>query len=142
MKIVIASDHAGFELKEKIITYLNKKGFEITDFGCNSEVSVDYPDFAHPLAEAVSEGKYNFGIAICGTGNGMSMTINKHQNIRCALCWDDVVSYLARKHNDANVLCLPAWYTMDSYKKIIDTFINTEFEGGKHQNRVNKITIK
>ena len=141
MKIIVASDHAGFILKEKVVSYL-KEAYDVVDIGCYSEESVDYPDFAHPLAEAVSSGECNFGIAICGTGNGMNMTVNKHKYIRGALCRYFTTAYLARKHNDANVCCLPAWdiTIMEAYR-IVDNFLSTEFEGGRHQRRVDNINI-
>lgn len=139
MKIAIASDHAGFSLKEKLIKKFSKK-YEIKDFGCYSEESVDYPDFVHPVAKAVADNVYTMGIAICGTGNGVTMTVNKHEEIRGALCWDDTIAWLSRKHNNANICCLPAWYVTDAEAyKIVDTFINTEFEGERHQKRIDKI---
>lgn len=139
MKIAIASDHAGFTLKEKLIKYLTKK-YEIKDFGCDSEESVDYPDFVHPLSKAISNNDYDMGIAICGTGNGVTITVNKHEEIRGALCWNDIIAWLSRKHNNANICCLPAWYItdMEAYK-IVDTFIETNFEGGRHQRRIDKM---
>ena len=138
--IPIGSDHAGFHLKEEIIAYLTIKGFEMKDFGCFSEQSVDYPDFAHPVANVVEENKDSKGILICGSGNGISMTANKHQGIRAAICWTAEIAELARLHNDANILVLPARFiTKEEAIKIVDMFFNTSFEGGRHQNRVDKI---
>lgn len=139
--IPIGSDHAGFHLKEEIIAYLSKKGFEMKDVGCSSEQSVDYPDFAHPVAAIVEENKDSKGILICGSGNGISMTANKHQGIRAAICWTEEIAELARLHNDANILVLPARFiTLEEAIKIVDVFFNTSFEGGRHQNRVDKIS--
>jgi len=140
--IAIASDHAGFYLKSIIISYLQKLSLNVKDFGTFSEKSVDYPDFAHPLAEAVEQHKFDFGITICGSGNGISMTANKHQGIRAALCWNEEISMLARLHNDANICSLPARFISDELAiKIIDKFLATDFEGGRHINRINKIPI-
>lgn len=142
-KIAIACDHAGFQYKEKLVEYFKSQNYEVKDFGCYSEESMDYPDTAHPLAYAVENGEFNVGFTICGSGNGISMTANKHQGIRCALCWDVEISKLARQHNDANVCGMPARFI--SYEKaqaIAEAFLNTEFEGGRHQNRVDKIAIK
>lgn len=141
VKIAIGSDHAGFKYKEKIADNLEKKGFIITDFGCFSEDSVDYPDFAHPVAEAV-ENNNILGILVCGSGNGVCMTANKHKKVRAALCWTIEIARLARLHNDANIVCIPARFVdFESAYEIVNTFLNTEFEGGRHQNRVNKIPI-
>ncbi len=137
----IASDHAGFELKAIIKAHLEKEGYSVKDFGTYSTDSMDYPDVAHPLANAIESGEIYPGIAICGSGNGISMTMNKHLGIRAALCWSVELSKLARLHNDANVLSLPARFisAVDALD-IVNTFLNTGFEGGRHQNRINKIT--
>lgn len=140
MRLVIANDHAGFELKSKLIDFIKKKGIQIDDLGAGSSDSVDYPDYAHPLAEAVESGRYDFGIAICGSGNGINITVNKHQGIRSALCWNVEIAKLARQHNNANICSLPARFiSEDLAKQILETFINEKFEGGRHENRVNKI---
>ena len=141
LRIAICNDHAGFDLKNQIIEYLEGKGAEeIKDFGAYSTESCDYPDFAHPMASAVKKGEFDFGISICGTGNGISMVLNKHLGIRAALCWKPEIAALARQHNDANVLSLPARFIDDSEAlDIVDTFFATEFEGGRHQRRVDKI---
>ena len=140
MKIAIGSDHAGYRLKTKIIEYLTKQGYEINDYGCNSEESVDYPDFAHPVSICVEKNEATFGILMCGSGNGINMTANKHQGIRAALCWKKEIAILARQHNDANILTLPARYlTYEEAIAIVTVFLSTNFEGGRHQNRVNKI---
>ncbi|MFN5920127.1 MAG: ribose 5-phosphate isomerase B [Bacteroidota bacterium] len=140
MKIVIGGDHAGFVYKGKIKAYLESLGHTVTDVGPYSEDSVDYPDFAHPLAEAVEKGVCDLGILICGSGNGVAITANKHQGVRAALCWNEELGALARQHNDANVLCLPARFiSADTAQAIVSVFITTAFEGGRHLNRVNKI---
>ncbi len=140
-KIGIASDHAGFELKEDIINLLDKD-FDIKNFGAFSSESVDYPDFAHPLAEAIENKELDFGIGICGSGNGINMTLNKHQKIRSALCWSEEISKLARLHNDANICVLPARFIdLITAKEIIKTFLETEFEAGRHLRRINKIPL-
>ena len=139
-KIGFACDHAGFEYKEKIKVLLEEKGYEITDFGCFSEESVDYPDFAHELAKAVSTNGCDLGIQFCGSGNGINMSANKHQKIRSALCWQVEIAELARLHNNANICTMPARYiSFEETKKIVYAFLNTEFEGGRHKRRVNKI---
>lgn len=141
--IAIGSDHAGFEMKEFIISYLEGKELKFKDFGAFSKESADYPDFAHPVAEAVESGVFSCGILLCGSGNGVCITANKHQNIRAALCWDDEIAALARKHNDANILCIPARFVSESVaEEMVDVFLNTAFEGGRHQNRVNKIACE
>lgn len=138
--IPIGADHAGYDLKEKLISYLTSKGFEVKDFGCYSNESVDYPDFAHPVASMVEKNDKMKGILICGSGNGINMTANKHQGVRSALCWMPVISELSRLHNDANIVVLPARFISDEEAyEIVDVFFSTEFEGGRHQNRVNKI---
>jgi len=141
--IPIGSDHAGFELKSKLIEYLTQKGYEMKDFGCHSSESIDYPDFGHPVAEFVENNKDLKGIVICGSGNGINMTVNKHQGIRSALCWNNEIAKLARLHNDANIIALPARFIDESLaKQMVDTFFNTDFEGGRHQRRVDKIPYK
>ncbi|MFV0305163.1 MAG: ribose 5-phosphate isomerase B [Moheibacter sp.] len=140
MKIAIGADHAGFEYKQKIVAYLTDKGFEIQDFGAFSTESVDFPDFAHPTAEAVENGKVDFGILLCGSGQGVNMTANKHQNVRSALCWNTDVAKLTRQHNNANMIALPARFVAYEYAiEMIEIFISTEFEGGRHERRVDKI---
>jgi ribose 5-phosphate isomerase B len=139
--IPIGSDHAGYELKESLKSYLSDKGYEMRDFGCHSSESVDYPDFAHPVASLVEGSTDIKGILICGSGNGISMTANKHQGIRAAISWKAEIAELARLHNDANILVLPARFITDQEaKSIVDIFFSTKFEGGRHQNRVNKIS--
>lgn len=141
--IPIASDHAGFELKEKIKSYLLEKGENVEDFGCYSSESVDYPDFIHPLANSINNGEYNFGFIMCGTGNGVSMVANKYSNVRCALCWQKEIASLAKQHNNANIIALPARFiTFEQAKDIIEAYMNACFEGGRHQRRINKIPIK
>ena len=138
--IPIGADHAGFNLKEKIIKHLQDKGFEIKDFGCYSESSIDYPDFGHPVASMVEENIGTKGILICGSGNGINMTANKHQGVRSALCWKTEIAELARLHNDANIIALPARFISEEEAiEMIDVFFTTEFEGGRHQLRVDKI---
>lgn len=142
-KIAIASDHAGYFLKEKIKKYLAGEKYETKDLGCYTEDNVDYPDYAHPLAEAITRGEFDLGISICGTGNGINMTANKHQGIRGALCWNEEISRLARAHNDANLCALPGRFISESEALlIVKTFLNTEFEGGRHKPRIDKIPIK
>lgn len=142
-KIAIASDHAGYFLKEKILSYLIKEGQEVKDFGSSSEETVDYPDYGHPLANAVSAGDYELGISICGTGNGINMVVNKHPGIRGALCWNEEISRLARAHNDANICALPGRFISESEAYlIVRTFIDTTFEGGRHKRRIDKISLK
>lgn len=142
-KIAIVSDHAGFYLKEKILAYLIKEKYDVKDFGTSSSESVDYPDYGHPLANAVSAGDYELGISICGTGNGINMVVNKHPGIRAALCWNEEISRLSRAHNDANILTLPGWFITESEAYlIVKTFLNTAFEGGRHCRRIDKISLK
>ncbi|MDB4324561.1 ribose 5-phosphate isomerase B [Crocinitomicaceae bacterium] len=139
--IPIGADHAGFELKKSIIKHLKEKGYELEDFGCYSEESIDYPDYGHPVAEKVNSNTTTLGIVICGSGNGINMTVNKHQGVRGALCWGVEIAELARQHNNANILALPARYlTTKEALLIVDAFFETEFEGGRHERRVNKIT--
>lgn len=144
MKFVgMACDHAGYEMKEALKPLLKSLGFEIKDYGTNSSESVDYPDFAHPLAEAVENGTVCFGVAICGSGNGISMTLNKHQGVRAALCWNAELASLARQHNDANVLSLPARFiSREIAEEIVKAFFAASFEGGRHQRRVEKIACR
>lgn len=140
MKIAIGCDHAAFSLKEKLKPYLVSKGYEIKDFGCYSEERADYPDHAHPVANAVESKEFDFGLLMCGSGNGINMTANKHKGIRSALCWNAEIAELARQHNDANILTLPARYmSEEEAKKCIDVFYTTAFEGGRHADRVKKI---
>ena len=140
MKIAIASDHAGYDLKNQLIPYLEAKGMEIKDFGSFTSESVDYPDYAHPLANAVEGGEYKYGISICGSGNGINITVNKHQGIRSALCWNKEIAELARRHNDANICALPARFiTFGEAKDMVDIFLSTGFDGGRHETRVKKI---
>lgn len=142
-KIIVASDHAGYRLKEKIIKWLIANRYNVKDIGCYSEESVDYPDYAHPLAVAVEGGEYDFGITICGTGNGINMAANKHNRIRSAVCWSEEISRLARSHNDANVCALPGRFISESEAiLIVKTFLNTDFEGGRHKRRIDKIPLK
>jgi len=142
-KIGLACDHAGYQLKEKLKQHLQSAGYEVTDFGTNSGESVDYPDFAHPLAEAVDKGSLDRGITLCGSGNGISMAANKHSGVRAAICWNSEITRLAREHNDANVCSLPARYLSDDEaRQIVDLFMSTGFEGGRHQRRIDKIPYK
>ena len=140
--IGLCSDHAGFELKEQVKTWLESKGLSYQDFGTHSTDSCDYPDYAHPMAQAVEAGNVYPGIAICGTGNGIGMTLNKHQGIRAALCWNAEIAQLARAHNDANVLVMPGRFiSWDEAEKILEVFFATEFEGERHQRRIDKIPV-
>ena len=140
--IGLCSDHAGFELKEQVKTWLESKGLSYQDFGTHSTDSCDYPDYAHPMAQAVEAGNVYPGIAICGTGNGIGMTLNKHRGIRAALCWNAEIAQLARAHNDANVLVMPGRFiSWDEAEKILEVFFATEFEGGRHQRRIDKIPV-
>jgi len=142
--IGMASDHAGFEMKELLKPFIKEEfGFTVRDYGTDSDKSVDYPDYAHPLASAVERGEVTCGIAICGSGNGISMTLNKHAGVRAALCWTEELGKLARRHNDANVLSLPGRFIdVDTAKAIVRAFFTTEFEGGRHQRRVEKIPCR
>ena len=140
MKFSIGNDHAGVEYKEAIVAYLKREGHHVFNHGTDNNASVDYPDFIHPVAEDVSEKKVDLGIIICGSGNGAAMTANKHQKVRAALCWNKEISSLARQHNNANILSLPAQFiSLDEAKEIVDLFITTPFEGGRHQRRIDKI---
>ena len=143
ISFAICSDHAGFDLKKAIMQKLSEQGADVKDFGTFSSESCDYPDFAHPMADAVEKGVLDFGIAICGSGNGISMTANKHQGIRCALCWDVELARLARQHNDANVLSLLARFiSQDLAFDIVDAFFTSDFDGGRHIRRIDKIPVK
>ncbi len=142
MIIGIANDHAGYDLKLKILEFFKQKGIEYTDFGSDTPESVDYPIFGHRLANAVEEKKVDLGISICGTGNGINITANKHQGIRSALCWNKEISQLARAHNDANICALPGRFiTTEEAFEIVDTFIHTTFDGGRHLQRINKMPL-
>ena len=142
-KIAIACDHAGYFIKEKILNYLINEKYDVKDLGSCSEEAVDYPDFGHPLANAVSSGEYELGISVCGTGNGINMVVNKHPGIRGALCWNEEISRLARAHNDANICALPGRFISESEAYlIVKTFIETSFDGGRHQRRIDKISLK
>ncbi|MEO6131097.1 MAG: ribose 5-phosphate isomerase B [Saprospiraceae bacterium] len=139
-KIAVGSDHAGYELKSEIILWLEEKGYDVLDFGTDSEASTDYPDHIHPVANAVESGDAIEGIILCGSGNGAAMTANKHQGIRAALCWTDELASLARQHNDANILAIPARFVSEDVAlSMVQTFLKTPFEGGRHQRRVDKI---
>ncbi len=140
--IAIASDHAGYKMKLEIIRFLENEGYAVMDFGTGSDGSVDYPDYGHPLAEAVENGNFDKGISLCGSGNGINMVTNKHQGIRGALCWNTEITMLARKHNDANICSLPARFIdLELAIKIVDTFLNTSFDGGRHLSRIQKIPL-
>ncbi len=141
MKISIGNDHAGPDYKSAIVAFLTSRGHEVINHGTDSFDSVDYPDFGHPVATDVESGKADLGIVICGSGNGIAMTVNKHQGIRAALCWTKEISELARQHNNANIVSIPARFTsIQQAVEIVETFLSTAFEGGRHQNRVNKIS--
>lgn len=141
--IPMACDHAGYELKEYLKKYLKEKGYEIKDFGTYSSDSVDYPDMIHPLAKEINEGVYEIGVIMCGSANGVSMVANKYPNIRCALCWEEEIAKLAKQHNNANIISLPARFiSQEKASLILDAFLTTDFEGGRHQKRVDKISIK
>ncbi|MBO7597802.1 MAG: ribose 5-phosphate isomerase B [Bacteroidales bacterium] len=141
-KLFMASDHAGYELKLFLKDYLQKKGFQITDCGTDSAESCDYADYAHPLAVNVENTPDSYGITICGSGNGICMTANKHQKIRAGLCWNAEIARLARAHNNANVLSIPARFvSQEEAVQILDTFLSTEFDGGRHQRRIEKIPV-
>ena len=140
MTISIGNDHAGVDLKNHIVKYLNSRGFTIIDKGTNTDKSVDYPDFIHPVSKEIEEEKSNIGIIICGSGNGAAMTANKRKTIRAALCWNNEITKLARQHNDANILSIPSRFISKTEAiKIVEIFINTDFEGGRHQRRIGKI---
>lgn len=141
-RIAIGCDHAGYAYKEIVKEFLTSEGYEVKDFGTYSESSVDYPDFVHPLAESIENGEKDLGILLCGSANGVAITANKHQQIRAAIAWRNDLAALSRQHNNANVLCLPSRFiTIDEAKEFVKTFISTDFEGGRHQNRVDKIAL-
>lgn len=140
MKIAIGSDHAGFDYKELLKAWLQKNNHEVKDFGTNSSASADYPDFAHPVANAVESKQFELGVLVCGSANGVAITANKHQGIRAAICWTEELASLSRQHNDANIVCIPARFiSTDEAEKIVDRFLKTPFEGGRHATRVGKI---
>ena len=142
-KLGFACDHAGYQMKEFLVGYLSTKGYEVVDFGCHSEESIDYPDFGHALASAIEVGEMEQGIGLCGSGEGMAMTLNKHQGIRAGLCWNTEVAGLIRQHNNANVVVLPARFiSNDEAMAIVEKFLSTDFEGGRHIARVEKIACK
>jgi ribose 5-phosphate isomerase B len=141
-KIGLASDHAGFTMKEFLLSWLMKEGYQVVDFGCHSTESCDYADFAHPLAIAVSDGTCTYGVSLCGSGNGINMVVNKHPKIRSALCWNREIASLARRHNDANICALPARFlSADEAQEIVREFLETGFEGGRHSVRIGKIPL-
>jgi ribose 5-phosphate isomerase B len=141
--LAIASDHAGYHMKLSIITYLEEQGYAVEDFGTDSSDAVNYPDFGHPLAEAIESGKFTLGISLCGTGNGINMVTNKHQKIRGALCWTKEISTLARSHNDANICSIPARFIdLKTARDIVDAFLETDYEGGRHDIRINQIPLQ
>lgn len=143
MTISIGNDHAGTEYKQAILAHLEAQGYTVNNYGTNANDSVDYPDFVHPVANDVADNKVDFGILICGSANGVAMTANKHQKVRAGICWTKEITALTRQHNNANICCIPARYTaVQQAIAIVDTFLNTEFEGGRHQNRVDKIPIQ
>jgi ribose 5-phosphate isomerase B len=142
MNIAIGGDHAGFEYKQKLISFLNEAGFNVTDFGPYNAESCDYPDFAHPVSASVATETNTFGILICGSGNGVCMTANKHKDIRAALCWNTELASLARQHNDANIICIPSRFVdYELAQEMVEVFLNTPFEGGRHQRRVDKVNV-
>lgn len=139
--IPIACDHAGYELKLKVIEHLHERGFEVKDYGTNSTESCDYPDFAHQVGSAINKGEFKRGIVICGSGNGVQMTVNKYPKVRCALSWTPEIAHLGRQHNDCNIVSIPARFIdTDAALKVVDEFLDTPFEGGRHQRRVEKIS--
>ncbi len=139
--IAIGCDHAGFAYKLELVQWLTEKGFQVKDFGTYSTDSVDYPDFAHPTATSVENGEASFGILLCGTANGVAMTANKHAGIRAGLCWQNDIAKVTREHNDANIICIPARFVaLPLAQQMIDIFMTTAFEGGRHQNRINKMS--
>jgi ribose 5-phosphate isomerase B len=141
-KIAIGNDHAGTKLKQQIVAMLEGAGYVLNNYGTNTEESVDYPDYVHPVANSINMEQTELGILICGSAQGVSMTANKYKNIRAAVCWTEEIASLARQHNNANVLCLPARFlTQADAETIVNTFLKTEFAGGRHQNRINKICL-
>jgi len=142
-KIALAADHAGYYIKESIREYLLKEGHKIKDFGCYTDASIDYPDFAHPASRSVESGEYELGITVCGSGNGINMVANKYQQIRSALCWNEEISRLARAHNDANICAIPGRFVNKAEAiLIVKTFLETSFDGGRHKRRIDKIALK
>ena len=140
--VAIGSDHAGYDYKEDLISFLEAKDLPYHDYGTHSKDSVDYPDFAHPVAEAVETGNASFGILLCGSANGVAITANKHQGIRAAICWGEELAKLAREHNNANVICIPARFVREGdAEKMVQLFMTTPFEAGRHQRRVEKIAL-
>ena len=140
LPLAVGCDHAGFDYKTKLVPWLNSEGWQVNDVGTYSPESVDYPDYVHPLATSVERGESSFGILLCGTGNGVCMTANKHQGIRAGLCWTTEIAELVRRHNNANVLCIPARFvSLEVARDMITSFMNTAFEGGRHQGRINKM---
>ncbi len=141
VKIAIGADHAGFELKEHLKKWLERNGYPLKDFGTFNVESADYPDFAHPVADAVEKKEFDLGLLLCGSANGVAITANKHQGVRAALCWIEEVAALARQHNDANIVCIPARFVSHELaEKILDRFLHSSFEGGRHERRVGKIS--
>jgi ribose 5-phosphate isomerase B len=141
VKIAIGADHAAYELKEHLRKWLEKNGYPLKDFGTFNLESADYPDFAHPVADAVEKKEFDLGLLLCGSGNGVAITANKHQGVRAALCWNEEVAALARQHNDANIVCIPARFvSYELAEKILDRFLHSSFEGGRHERRVGKIS--
>ena len=142
MTISIGNDHAGTEYKQAIVTHLEAKGYTVNNYGTNTSASVDYPDYVHPVAKDVVNNTVVFGILICGSANGVAMTANKYQNVRAALCWTSEIAEITRQHNNANIICIPARFTsIPQAIKMVDTFLDTKFEGGRHQNRIDKIPV-
>ena len=140
--IIVAADHAGFHMKELIRKQLIKEGYSVTDKGTHSDDDVDYPDYAHKLASAIEKNEFKLGFVFCGSGNGVNMTVNKHQNVRSGLCWNEEIAVLVRAHNNANVCAIPARFvTANTVIKIVNAFLNTDFEGGRHARRVDKICV-
>jgi ribose 5-phosphate isomerase B len=143
MKIAVGNDHAGYEIKLVVLKWLKEQGYEIKNFGTDSPDSVDYPDFVHPVADAVEDGEFDLGVLVCGSGQGVSFTANKHQGIRAALCWIPEIAELARLHNNANILCMPGRFIdREMAIAIMEKFFSTSFEGGRHQNRIDKVPVK
>uniref|UniRef100_UPI00321656B3 ribose 5-phosphate isomerase B n=1 Tax=uncultured Draconibacterium sp. TaxID=1573823 RepID=UPI00321656B3 len=142
MKIAIGNDHAGYEIKMTLLKWLEQEGHELKNFGTDTLESVDYPDYVHPVAKAIEKGEFKYGVLICGSGQGVSFTANKHQGIRAALCWNAEIAEVARKHNNANILCLPGRYiSKEESIDILKKFLYTQFEGGRHQNRLCKVSV-
>jgi ribose 5-phosphate isomerase B len=143
VSVAVASDHAGFAIKQQIIEYLKNSGYHYRDFGTDSDDPSDYPDFAHPVANAVEKGEFTYGIVACGSGNGVNMVVNKHQGIRSGLCWNKEIAGIVRRHNNANICALPGRFiSKEEALEIVEEFLTTEFEGGRHKRRVGKIALK